>query len=258
MKGDFQWFDICIRAENSKFEKARKKVNYTLGSVCWDNSSQRDSCAGVTGRDHRWRQVNQMKWNKWKKENGSLKSKIKTSCFGGKHNKWDERERKGFLHFQHQETLWEGFTWALVIGSDWAFALLNGRFHCPRSNRFPVILAASRSSPSFGSMKRTCTTLRSGIGSKQVQEGPCSAASTSHAMRPPTTGAKCLLRAFFLLRNVTSSCSKGTNSRALMPLYFCRDFVQCRYEIRECVLKGGIFQGVSPKCVFYQVLQRKC
>ena len=61
MKRDFRWFDICIRAENSKFGKARKKVNYTLGSVCWDNSSKHDSCAGVTGRDHRWWQVNQMK-----------------------------------------------------------------------------------------------------------------------------------------------------------------------------------------------------
>ena len=46
---------------SGKFGKARKKVNYSLGSACWDNSSKRDSCAGVTGRDNRRRQVNQMK-----------------------------------------------------------------------------------------------------------------------------------------------------------------------------------------------------
>ena len=34
-------------------------------------------------------------------------------------------------------------------------------------------------------------------------------------------------------------------------LYFCRDFVQCRYEIRERVLKIDIFQGVSPTCVLH-------
>ena len=31
----------------------------------------------------------------------------------------------------------------------------------------------------------------------------------------------------------------------------CRDFVQCRYEIREHVLKIDIFQGLSPTCVLY-------
>ena len=37
----------------------------------------------------------------------------------------------------------------------------------------------------------------------------------------------------------------------------CRDFVQCPYVIRERVLKTDIFQGVSPICVLYLVLQRK-
>ena len=43
----------------------------------------------------------------------------------------------------------------------------------------------------------------------------------SHTMRSPTTGAKCLLHAFLMWCNVTSSCLKGTNSRAPMQLYFC-------------------------------------
>ena len=33
----------------------------------------------------------------------------------------------------------------------------------------------------------------------------------------------------------------------------CRDFVQCRYEIRECVLKIDIFQGVSPSCLLLSI-----
>lgn len=35
LKRDFRKFDTCIRAGNSKFGKVRKKINYTLGSVCW-------------------------------------------------------------------------------------------------------------------------------------------------------------------------------------------------------------------------------
>ena len=31
----------------------------------------------------------------------------------------------------------------------------------------------------------------------------------------------------------------------------CCDFVQCRYAIRERVLKIEIFQRVSPTCVLY-------
>ena len=31
----------------------------------------------------------------------------------------------------------------------------------------------------------------------------------------------------------------------------CHDFVPCRYEIRERVLKSDIFQGVSPTYVFH-------
>ena len=86
MKRDFSKFDICIRAGNSKIGKASKKANHTFGSVCWNHSSKRDSCAGVTGRDRRWWQANQI--TEWKKKNGSLKSKIKTtSCFVDKHNK---------------------------------------------------------------------------------------------------------------------------------------------------------------------------
>ena len=31
----------------------------------------------------------------------------------------------------------------------------------------------------------------------------------------------------------------------------CRDFVQCRYEIREHVFKIDIFQGMSPTYVLH-------
>ena len=47
---------------------------------------------------------------------------------------------------------------------------------------------------------------------------------------------------------------------SLLRIYMravCRDFVQCPYVIRERVLKTDIFQGVSPTCVLYLVLQRK-
>ena len=58
----------------------------------------------------------QIKWNEWKKEDGSLKSIIKTtSCFVGKHNNWNERERKRLNKWEIQTTKIKAIQWNLEI-----------------------------------------------------------------------------------------------------------------------------------------------